>query len=90
VQLKLTSSARWERSSLPWINTVQEQLLQQARDVELVTRRSKHLPPNPRQVLQKCCRRIQTETERAPKLSGSKFIKQASSNSADPSPKAEP
>jgi hypothetical protein len=31
----------------------------------------------------------QTERERAPKLSGSKFIKQASSNSTDSSPKAE-
>jgi hypothetical protein len=31
-----------------------------------------------------------TVTERAPKLSGSKFIKQAGSNSADSSPKAEP
>jgi hypothetical protein len=39
---------------------------------------------------QKCCRRAQTETERAPKLSGSKFIKQVGSNSVDLSPKAEP
>jgi hypothetical protein len=39
---------------------------------------------------QKCCRRAQTETEKAPKLSGSKFIKQASSNSADSSPKTGP
>jgi hypothetical protein len=41
-------------------------------------------------VLLLCCRRVQTETERAPKLLGSKFIKQASSNSADSSIKAEP
>jgi hypothetical protein len=39
---------------------------------------------------QKCCRRAQTETERAPKLSGSKFIKQTSSDSVDWCPKAEP
>jgi hypothetical protein len=37
-----------------------------------------------------CCRRFQTETEKAPKNSGNKFIKQAGSNSADLSPKAEP
>jgi hypothetical protein len=39
-----------------------------------------------------CCRRVQTETEtkRTPRLLGSKFIKQASSDSADLSPKAEP
>jgi hypothetical protein len=35
-------------------------------------------------------RRAQRETERAPELSGRKFIKQAGSNSADSSPKAEP
>jgi hypothetical protein len=39
---------------------------------------------------EKYCRRVQTETEMAPKLSGSKFIKQANSNSADSCPKAEP
>jgi hypothetical protein len=38
---------------------------------------------------QQCCRRAQIETERAPKLSGSKFIKQASSYSVDSCPKAE-
>jgi hypothetical protein len=37
-----------------------------------------------------CYRRAQTETERAPKISGSKFIKQTSSNSMDSCPKAEP
>jgi hypothetical protein len=36
------------------------------------------------------CRRAQTETEKAPELLGSKFIKQASSNSVDLSPKTEP
>jgi hypothetical protein len=41
-------------------------------------------------VPQKCCRKDQTEPERAPKLSGSKFIKQNGSNSAYLSPKAEP
>jgi hypothetical protein len=39
---------------------------------------------------QKYCRSAQTESERAPKLSGSRFIKQASSSSEDLSPKAEP
>jgi hypothetical protein len=37
-----------------------------------------------------CCRMAQTETERVPKLLESKFMKQASSDSADLSPKAEP
>jgi hypothetical protein len=36
------------------------------------------------------CRRAQTETERAPKLSGSKYIKEAGSNSVDSIPKAKP
>jgi hypothetical protein len=36
-----------------------------------------------------CCRRAQTEIERAQKLSGSKFIKQAGNNSVDLSSKAE-
>jgi hypothetical protein len=35
-----------------------------------------------------CCRRTQTETERTPKLSGSKFIKQAGTDSVDSCPKA--
>jgi hypothetical protein len=35
-------------------------------------------------------KRAQTETEREPKFLGSKFIKQAGSDSADSSPKAEP
>jgi hypothetical protein len=35
-------------------------------------------------------RRAQAETERAAQLSGSKFIRQAGSDSADLSPKAEP
>jgi hypothetical protein len=48
-------------------------------------------PPSKSQVgHQKCCRRAWTETERAPKLLGSKFIKQASSDSVDSCPKAEP
>jgi hypothetical protein len=37
-----------------------------------------------------CCRKAQTEAERALKLLGSKFIKQAGSDSVDSSPKAEP
>jgi hypothetical protein len=36
-----------------------------------------------------CCRRAQTEAERAPRLLGSKFIKQARSDSADSCPKPE-
>jgi hypothetical protein len=36
-----------------------------------------------------CCRRAEAETERAPKLLGSKFMKQASSDSEESSPKAE-
>jgi hypothetical protein len=39
-----------------------------------------------------CCRKAHTETERAPKVLGSKyikFIKHAGNNSADLSPKAE-
>jgi hypothetical protein len=37
-----------------------------------------------------CCRRTWTETEKAPKLLGNKFIKQDGSDSVDLSPKAEP
>jgi hypothetical protein len=61
----------------------QEQPSRQAGDIEPVTRRWKYHPPNPRWCPQRCCRRGQRETEKAPKLLGSKFIKQAGSNSAD-------
>jgi hypothetical protein len=37
-----------------------------------------------------CCRRTQTETERSPKLSGNKFIEQASRDTVALCPKAEP
>jgi hypothetical protein len=80
-------------ASASQINTVQWHLTGAAwaRDTEPETRRWKHYPPNPRQAPRNVTyRRAQTETEKAPKLSGSKFIKQASSNWADSSPKLSP
>jgi hypothetical protein len=50
----------------------------------------KTLPSKSWMSCQKCCRRTQTETERAPKLLGSKFTREASSCSADSSPEADP
>jgi hypothetical protein len=56
-----------------------------ARDAELVTRSWKHCSLNPIHEPQEYCRRAQRD--RVPKLTGSKFIKQAGSNSADSHPK---
>jgi hypothetical protein len=94
VQLELASLTCQERGSLPQINIVWWHLAVVAllvgqgcwaSDKEIKTPSSKSWSGP-----QKCCRRAQTETERAQKLSGSKFIKQAGSDSVELSPKAEP
>jgi hypothetical protein len=82
----------WIEAPFHWINmpggTWQGWPSRQARDAEMATRRWKHclwIPDAPPE----CYRMTQTE-RRAPKLSGSNFIKQVGSNSADLHPKAEP
>jgi hypothetical protein len=94
MQLELASLAHWERGSLPQINMVWCHLSGEALPVGwghgTGVKELKTAPYQSWTNPQKCCRRAQTETEGAPKLLGSKFIKQVGSDSADLSPKAEP